>query len=103
MILEIAVLNVRPGQGAAFEQAFADAQAIISSIDGYISHQLQRCLEAPDKYLLLVHWRRLEDHTVGFRQSAKYQLCVSLTVSMILPLCKSRPANSDTVPRRSYS
>jgi heme-degrading monooxygenase HmoA len=44
MILEVAILNVRSGQAAAFEQAFADAQAIISSMDGYISHQLQRCL-----------------------------------------------------------
>lgn len=72
MILEAALLNVRPGQTAAFEQAFAEAQAILSSMDGYISHQLQRCLEAPGKYLLLVEWRRLEDHTVGFRQSAGY-------------------------------
>jgi len=73
MILEVALLNVRPGQGEAFEQAFAEAQAIISSMPGYLSHQLQRCLEAPDKYVLLVNWNRLEDHTIGFRQSAQYQ------------------------------
>jgi heme-degrading monooxygenase HmoA len=73
VVLEVAFLNVRSGQGAAFEKAFAEAQAIISSVDGYISHQLQRCLETPDKYLLLVHWRKLEDHTVGFRQSIEYQ------------------------------
>ena len=73
MILEIAVLNVKPGQGAAFEAAFAQAQLIISSMPGYISHQLQRCLEATDKYVLLVNWERLEDHTLGFRQSPQYQ------------------------------
>ena len=73
MVLEVAVLNVRPGQSAAFEEAFATAQAIISSMPGYLSHQLQRCREAPDKYLLLVKWQRLEDHTIGFRQSAGYQ------------------------------
>jgi heme-degrading monooxygenase HmoA len=73
MILEVALLHVKPGQGAAFESAFAAAQTIISSMPGYISHQLQRCLEAQDKYLLLVHWQRLEDHTVGFRQSPQYQ------------------------------
>lgn len=72
MILEAAALNVRPGQAAAFEQTFAEAQAILSSMDGYISHQLQRCLETPGKYLLLVEWRSLEDHTVGFRQCADY-------------------------------
>jgi heme-degrading monooxygenase HmoA len=42
-------------------------------MDGYISHQLQRCIEHSGKYLLLVHWRSLEDHTVGFRNSAGYQ------------------------------
>lgn len=73
MTLEVAVLNVRPGQGLAFEQSFAEAQSIISSMQGYISHQLQRCIEDPDKYLLLVHWNRLEDHTIGFRQSPEYQ------------------------------
>ena len=73
MILEVALLNVRPGQGEAFEKAFAEAQAIISSMPGYLSHQLQRCLEVPDKYILLVNWNRLQDHTIGFRQSAQYQ------------------------------
>lgn len=73
MILEVATLNVRAGEGAAFEDAFSQAQNIISSMPGYISHQLQRCLESQDKYLLLVQWQRLEDHTIGFRQSAQYQ------------------------------
>jgi heme-degrading monooxygenase HmoA len=73
MILEVALLNVRAGQSAAFERAFADAQAIISAMHGYVSHQFQRCIEAPDKCLLLVNWRRLEDHTIGFRQSTEYQ------------------------------
>ena len=73
MILEVAVLNVKAGQGAAFEQAFGEAQAIIASMPGYISHQLQRCLEFPNCYLLLVNWNKLEDHTVGFRQSPQYQ------------------------------
>ncbi len=40
---------------------------------GYISHRLQRCLDVADKYLLLVEWQQLEDHTVGFRQSPQYQ------------------------------
>ena len=73
MILEVAILNVRPGQCAAFELSFAEAQAIISSIHGYVSHQLQRCIEDPNKYVLLVQWNRLEDHTIGFRESPEYQ------------------------------
>ena len=72
MIQEVAILNIRPGTSIAFENAFVQAQAIISSMPGYVSHQLQRCLETPDRYLLLVEWRNLEDHTIGFRQSPQY-------------------------------
>ena len=73
MILEVAVLDVRAGQGAAFERAFAEAQAIIASMPGYQRHELRRCLEAESRYLLLVWWATLEDHTVGFRGSPDYQ------------------------------
>ena len=73
MILEIALLHIRSGEGEAFERAFARAQSIISVMPGYLSHKLQRCLEEQDKYLLLVEWQTLEDHTVGFRQSPQYQ------------------------------
>jgi heme-degrading monooxygenase HmoA len=73
MILEVAILNIRPGDSADFERAFAEAQAIIASMAGYVSHQLLRCLEKPDQYLLMVQWQTLHDHTEGFRQSLQYQ------------------------------
>jgi heme-degrading monooxygenase HmoA len=73
MILEVALLKVRAGQTEAFENAFHEARNIISSTPGYLSHELQRCIEEPDKYLLLVKWRKLEDHTIAFRQSTPYQ------------------------------
>jgi len=72
MILEVATLNIRPGQWEEFEQAFSAAQVIISSMPGYLSHQLQRCIEESDRYILLVNWETLEDHTVGFRESEQY-------------------------------
>ncbi len=72
-VLEVAVLDVKPGQEQEFEVAFAQAQEIISGMRGYISHQLQRCLENDSRYLLLVNWQSLEDHTEGFRGSAQYQ------------------------------
>lgn len=73
MILEVAMLNIKPGKTAEFEAAFAEARHIISGMPGCIKHELQKCLEHPDRYLLLVHWRTLEDHTQGFRGSAGYQ------------------------------
>lgn len=73
MILEVAILDVKPSLEEEFEQNFAQAQAIISSMQGYASHQLQRCIEKPNRYILLVNWQTLEDHEQGFRQSAEYQ------------------------------
>jgi heme-degrading monooxygenase HmoA len=72
MVLELAILNIKPGQTKAFEEAFAEAQCIISSMKGYISHQLKKCLEDDHQYILLVEWETLEDHTIGFRQSPDY-------------------------------
>jgi len=72
MILEAAVLNVRPGEERAFEQAFRAASPLIAASPGYLGHELQRCLETRGRYLLLVRWETLEDHTIGFRQSAAY-------------------------------
>ncbi|MDV3350578.1 antibiotic biosynthesis monooxygenase [Leptolyngbyaceae cyanobacterium CCMR0082] len=73
MVLEVAILNVKSGEAVAFEQAFLQAQSIISSMNGYVSHQLQKCMEQENRYILLVTWQTLEDHTQGFRQSAEYQ------------------------------
>ncbi|MCC6801935.1 MAG: antibiotic biosynthesis monooxygenase [Anaerolineae bacterium] len=78
MILEAGMLTVKPGQGAAFEAAFAHAAPIIASMPGYIRHELQRCIEMEDRYLLLVWWETLEHHTVGFRGSTQYQTWRSL-------------------------
>ena len=73
MILEVAILDVIPGQENEFQAAFAKASPIISSMPGYVSHQLQRCVEKQNRYILLVNWEKLEDHTIGFRGSEGYQ------------------------------
>ena len=78
MILEVAILDVKPSLTAEFEAAFKTASAIVSSMPGYISHELQRCIENKSRYILLLRWQNLEDHTVGFRQSLEYQKWRSL-------------------------
>ncbi len=73
MILEVAILDVKPCREQEFETAFSAAQKIIAGMGGYVSHQLSRCLEKPSRYILLVNWQTLEDHTIGFRGSEEYQ------------------------------
>lgn len=72
MILEAALLQVKPGMEEEYETEFKKASSIISSMKGYIHHELRRCFEQKGKYLLLVQWETLQDHTVGFRQSKEY-------------------------------
>lgn len=73
MILEVVILDVKQGQEMEFETAFGQAQKIISGMSGYVSHQLQKCVEKPNRYILLVNWQTLEDHTIGFRESEQYK------------------------------
>ncbi|QPA31261.1 antibiotic biosynthesis monooxygenase family protein [Thermaerobacillus caldiproteolyticus] len=73
MILEAVMLQVREGMEEEYEKTFKKASSIISKMKGYIHHELQRCIEQKGKYLLLIQWETLEDHTVGFRQSPDYQ------------------------------
>ncbi|NIK76276.1 heme-degrading monooxygenase HmoA [Paenibacillus castaneae] len=72
MILEVAILQVRSGQTDNFEESFKEASTIISKMKGYLNHELQKCMEVAGKYILLVRWEKLEDHTIGFRKSAEY-------------------------------
>lgn len=72
-MLEVAILDVRAGHGSAFERAFREAERYIAMTPGYESHELRRCVEKADRYVLLVRWRSLEDHTEGFRKSPQYQ------------------------------
>ena len=69
MILEVAALDVKPGQEADFERAMAQARPLIAASRGFRGMSVRRCLERPNRYLLQVEWETLEDHTVGFRRS----------------------------------
>lgn len=73
MILESAILDIRAGDEAAFEIALRRARPLIASSPGFVSLEVRRCVETANRYLLLVQWRSLEDHTIGFRQSERYR------------------------------
>lgn len=73
MVLEVAILNVKEVLATQFEHDFDIAKQYISSIDGFISFSLSKCMEEEGKYILLVKWETLESHTIGFRESSQYQ------------------------------
>lgn len=67
MIKQVNLLDIVTGMEAEFEQAFGIAEKLLARADGYEGHSLSRCVESPSRYLLLINWRALEDHTVTFR------------------------------------
>ena len=73
MVLEVAILDIRAGQNLSFESAFSEAAPIIAAASGYQRHELRRCVERTNRYILLVWWDTLESHMVGFRGSPSYQ------------------------------
>lgn len=73
MIPEAATLDVIPGQESEFQRKFEKAQRIISSMAGYIEHRLDRRIEKPNRFILLVNRKTLDGHTIGFKESLEYQ------------------------------
>jgi heme-degrading monooxygenase HmoA len=69
MILEVADIRIPPGQNAAFEKAVGDGLAnVMARAKGFIAHKVQKGIESPERYLLMIWWHTLENHTVDFRQ-----------------------------------
>ena len=68
MILEVADIRITPGRNADFETAIARGlETVLPRATGYIAHQVQRGIESRDRYLLMIWWHALENHTVDFR------------------------------------
>lgn len=73
MILELADIRIQPGQNAAFEEAIERGlTTVIAHAKGFEGFKVNHSLESPERYLLQIFWATLEDHTVGFRESAAF-------------------------------
>ena len=71
MILEVA--DFRTPAVEDFEAAMRELAPVIASSAGYLGHTVQRCIETPGRYLLIVRWASMEAHTTGFRGSAAFE------------------------------
>lgn len=78
MILEAATLYIKPGAINEFESTLRSAYGIISTMRGYLGHELYKCVENRDEYILLIRWNTIKDHAIGFRQSPEYKEWVEL-------------------------
>lgn len=73
MILEVADILIHPGRQADFVRAVHEGlDTVISKSAGFRGYEIRHGIESPERYLLLLQWDSLEDHTVGFRESDLY-------------------------------
>ena len=73
MILEHADIRIDPLKASAFEAAILQGvTTVIAHARGFKGYKVNRSIESPGRYLLMIYWDTLEDHTVGFRGSEAF-------------------------------
>ena len=74
MILELADIRIKPGTQAAFEAAIKQGiDGVAAKAKGFMGYKVNHGIESPDRYVLMIFWQTLENHTVDFRQSPAFQ------------------------------
>lgn len=73
MILELADIRIRAGEQAAFDAAIQrGVNDVISKAKGFRGFRVSKGIESPERYILMIHWETLENHTVDFRESPAF-------------------------------
>jgi len=74
MILELADIHIQPGKQAEFDAAIQlGVEQVIAKAKGFRGYKVNKGIESPERYLLMIFWETLENHTVDFRQSPAFQ------------------------------
>ena len=68
MILELADIHIPPGKQAEFDAAIQrGVETVISRALGFRGYKVNKGVESPERYILMIYWDTLENHTVDFR------------------------------------
>ncbi|MFT5532352.1 MAG: heme-degrading monooxygenase HmoA [Burkholderiaceae bacterium] len=74
MILELADIRILPGKQIEFDAAITrGVELAISKATGFCGYKINKSIESPERYVLMIYWDTLENHTVDFRESAAFQ------------------------------
>jgi heme-degrading monooxygenase HmoA len=74
MILELADIRIQPGKQAEFDAAIQrGVEQVISKAKGFCGYKVNKGIESPERYVLMIYWQSLENHTVDFRESPAFQ------------------------------
>jgi len=73
MILELADIRIQPGKQAEFDLAIQrGVETVIAKAKGFRGYKVNKGIESPERYLLMIFWETLENHTVDFRESPAF-------------------------------
>jgi heme-degrading monooxygenase HmoA len=73
MILELASITISDGRQQEFESALVKGKDVLKQAEGYVGHEFKKCMEVPNRYILLITWQSLEAHTEVFRKSELFK------------------------------
>lgn len=74
MILELADIRIHPGKQAEFDAAIQKGiETVISKAKGFHGYKINKGIESPERYILMIFWGTVENHTVDFRESPAFQ------------------------------
>jgi heme-degrading monooxygenase HmoA len=73
MILELVDIRIQPGKQAEFDVAIERGlKEVISKAKGFCGYKVNKGIESPERYVLMIFWETLENHTVDFRESPAF-------------------------------
>ncbi|QAU32926.1 antibiotic biosynthesis monooxygenase [Janthinobacterium sp. 17J80-10] len=73
MILEIADIRIQAGRQGEFDTAIQHGVTdIIAKAKGFKGFKINKGMESPERYVLMIFWETLENHTVDFRESPAF-------------------------------
>jgi heme-degrading monooxygenase HmoA len=73
MILEVADIRIQPGKNAEFDAAIQrGVETVIANAKGFRGYEVHKGIESPERYVLMIRWDTLENHTIDFRQSSAF-------------------------------
>ena len=74
MILELADIRIQPGKQSEFDAAILRGLTqVIATSKGFRGYKVNKGVESPERYVLMIFWEALENHTVDFRESPAFQ------------------------------
>lgn len=71
MVLEVALIDVRPGTETDFRDGYRRVRKALSDSPGLLSIRMTQGVETPSRFVLLVEWDSLASHE-AFRASDRF-------------------------------